>query len=107
MNLIKTHAPLHMPENIRLFGWATNFDSGPLESSHKDNCKKPTKLTQKRGDQLEAQVVKRISESYTLDTVNNMCFRPRDVDVLPTAQNSNVGGLKLFLKVSPDNTGLS
>jgi hypothetical protein len=36
-----------------------------------------------------------------------MCFWPKDVDVLPTTQNSNVGGLKLRLKVSPDNTGLS
>ena len=74
MNLIKTHAPLHMPEDIRLFGCAANFDSGPLESSHKDHCKKPAKLTQKRGDLLEAQVSKRICESYVLDTAKNMCF---------------------------------
>jgi hypothetical protein len=75
MNLIKTYTPLHTPEDIRLFGCAANFDSSPLESSHKDHCKKkPAKLTQKRGDLLEARVAKCISESYILNTANNMCF---------------------------------
>jgi hypothetical protein len=74
MNLIKTHAPLDTPEDICLFGCAANFDSGPLESSHKDHCKKPTKLTQKQGDLLEAQVAKHISETYVLNIAKNMCF---------------------------------
>jgi hypothetical protein len=33
-------------------------------------------------------------------------FCPRDVDVVPAAQNNDVGGLKLCLKVSPNNGGL-
>jgi hypothetical protein len=56
---------------------------------------------------LEEQVAKCLSERFILDTAKGMHFCPRDVDAIPTAQNNDVGGLKLLLKVSPDNGGLS
>jgi hypothetical protein len=42
IDLVKTHAPLHTPIDISLVGCTVSFDSGPLESSHKDHCKKPS-----------------------------------------------------------------
>jgi hypothetical protein len=55
IDLVKTHAPLHTPIYISLVGCTVSFDSGPLESSHKDHCKKPSKLTQKRSDLVKEQ----------------------------------------------------
>jgi hypothetical protein len=107
MDLTKTHAPLHTPVDISLFGCAANFDSGPLESTHKDTCKKPSKLTQKRADLLEEQVAKRLSESFILDTAKGMHFRPRDVDTITIVKSKDVGGLMRRLKVFAEKDGLS
>jgi len=85
MDLIKTHAPLHTPADIRLFGSPSNFDSGPLELMHKENCKKPTKLC----------------KSFILDKAKSMHSRPKDMNSISTA-NKVIGGLKLRLKVSPN-----
>jgi hypothetical protein len=98
MDLIKTHAPLHTPSDICLFGCASNFDSASLESSHKDHCKKPSKLTQKQSDQLEEQVSKHLSEKMILDAANSFNFSPKGSHNTPSKE---VGGTKLALSVSP------
>jgi hypothetical protein len=108
MDLIKTHAPLHTPADIGLFGCAPNFDGGPLEETHKDTCKRPAKLTQNRPETLDQQVAKRITEKFVLDAAKHMHFGTKDVDSISIPQNNDVGGVKLTLKVSPaDNGGLS
>lgn len=107
MDLIKTHAPLHTPSDIRLFGCASNFISGPLESSHKDHCKKPSKLTQKRSDLMDEQVAKRLSERMVLDAANSLHFSPKDSETIPSHNTTSkeVGGSKLSLSVSPVTGG--
>jgi hypothetical protein len=42
----KTHAPLHTDYNIRNFGSNNNSHSGPCESNHIENVKKPSRNTQ-------------------------------------------------------------
>jgi hypothetical protein len=39
---------------------------------------------------LEKQDAKHLSESFVLDTVKNMHFCPRDVDMTATAKNKDV-----------------
>ena len=72
MNLTKTHAPLHAPDNILDFGVLNNWHTGPLECSHKVFCKKPAKQTQKRQNSLEEQVSERTVDRMKLDYAKNV-----------------------------------
>jgi hypothetical protein len=48
------NALLHTPVNISLFGCVAYFVSNPLESTHKDTCKKlSTIITEECSDLLE------------------------------------------------------
>jgi hypothetical protein len=52
----KTHAPLHMDYNLHYFGSNNNSHSGPCESNHIENVKKPSRNTQQQKDTIDDQL---------------------------------------------------
>jgi hypothetical protein len=65
--VIKFHLCLHFLENQLDFGVTSNVDTGPMESNHKCNAKKPSGQTQRRADTFELQTSRRYIENLILD----------------------------------------
>jgi hypothetical protein len=65
--IIKFHLCLHFLENQLDFGVTANVDTGPMESNHKCNAKKPSGQTQRRADTIELQTSKRYIDNLILD----------------------------------------
>ena len=65
--IIKFHLCLHFLENQLDFGVTSNVDTGPMESNHKCNAKKPSGQTQRRADTFELQTSRRYIENLILD----------------------------------------
>jgi hypothetical protein len=65
--VIKFHLCLHFLENQLDFGAASNVDTGPMESNHKCNAKKPSGQTQRRADTFELQTSRCYIENLILD----------------------------------------
>jgi hypothetical protein len=54
----KTNAPPHTDFNLRNFGSNNNARSGPCESNHIENVKKPSQNMQQQKDTIEDQLCK-------------------------------------------------
>ena len=76
MLLIKNHLMFHLPEYIIRWGPPNGWDSSTLEHSHKNQAKRPAKLTQQRPEtflkQLSARysdlrLVKRFRDFFNID----------------------------------------
>jgi hypothetical protein len=67
MKLVKVHSVLHVPDDVLMFGSGKNWDSGPLESNHKENVKRKAELTNLCKDTLEDQVATRFEESLVIE----------------------------------------
>jgi hypothetical protein len=76
MLLIKNHLMFHLPEYIIRWGPPNGWDSSTLERSHKNQAKRPAKLTQQRPEtflkQLSARysdlrLVKRFRDFFNID----------------------------------------
>jgi hypothetical protein len=65
--VIKFHLCLHFLDNQLDFGVTSNVDTGPKESNHKCNAKKPSGQTQIRADTFELQTSRRYIETLILD----------------------------------------
>ncbi|WP_288992458.1 hypothetical protein [uncultured Marinobacter sp.] len=65
--VIKFHLCLHFLENQLDFGVTSNVDTGPMESNHKSNSKKPSGQTQRRADTFELQTSRRYIDNLILD----------------------------------------
>jgi hypothetical protein len=68
----KTHAPLHMDYNLHYFGSNNNSHSGPCESNHIENVRKPSRNTQQQKDTIDDQLCKRLSEKMVLDIATGL-----------------------------------
>mgnify|MGYP000299811063 CR=1 FL=1 len=66
-NQIKYHISLHTPSNQEEFGVTANVDSGPMESNHKTNAKRPCNRTQRRAGTFEKQTSRRYVEDVIVD----------------------------------------
>jgi hypothetical protein len=66
-NKIKYHISLHTPANQEEFGVTANVDSGPMESNHKTNAKRPCNRTQRRAITFEQQTSYRYVEDVIVD----------------------------------------
>jgi hypothetical protein len=66
--IIKFHLCLHFLENQLDYGVTANVDTGPMESNHKCNAKKPSVQTQRRAETIELQTSRRYIENLILDT---------------------------------------
>jgi hypothetical protein len=64
---IKFHLCLHFLENQLDFGVTSNVDTGPMESNHKCNSKKPSGQTQRFADTFELQTSCCYIENLILD----------------------------------------
>jgi hypothetical protein len=58
LKMTKTHAPLHMDYNLNNFGSNNNSHSGPCESNHIKNVKKPSRNMQQQKDTINNQLRK-------------------------------------------------
>jgi hypothetical protein len=58
---------LHFLENQLDLGVTYNVDTGPMESNHECNVKKPSGQTQRRADTFELQTSRRYIENLILD----------------------------------------
>jgi hypothetical protein len=67
LNKIKYHISLHTPSNQEEFGVTANVDSGPMESNHKTNAKRPCNRTQRRALSFEQQTSYRYVEDVIVD----------------------------------------
>jgi hypothetical protein len=67
LNHIKYHINLHTPANQEEFGVTANVDSGPMESNHKTNAKRPCNRTQRRAVSFEHQTSYRYVEDVIVD----------------------------------------
>jgi hypothetical protein len=65
--VIKFHLCLHFLENQLDFGVTSNVNTGPMESNHKCNAKKPSGQNQRRADTFELQTSRRYIENLILD----------------------------------------
>jgi hypothetical protein len=65
--IIKFHICLHFLENQLDYGVTANVDTGPMESNHKCNAKKPSGQTQRRADTIELQTSRRYIDNLILD----------------------------------------
>ena len=65
--IIKFHLCLHFLENQLDFGVTSNVDTGPMESNHKCNAKKPSGQTQRRAENFELQTSRRFIDNLILD----------------------------------------
>jgi hypothetical protein len=65
--IIKFHLCLHFLENQLDYGVTANVDTGPMESNHKGNAKKPSGQTQRRADTIELQTSRRYIDNLILD----------------------------------------
>jgi hypothetical protein len=65
--VIKFHVCLHFLENQLDFGVTFNVDTGPVESNHKCNAKKPSGQTQRRADTFKLQTSRCYIENSILD----------------------------------------
>jgi hypothetical protein len=65
--VIKFHLCLHFLENQLDFGVTSNVDTGPMESNHKCNAKKPSGQTQRHADTFELQTSRQYIENLILD----------------------------------------
>jgi hypothetical protein len=66
MKLTKAHSVLHVPDDVAMFESGKNWDSGPLESNHKENVKRKASLTSLCKDSLKDQVAIRFEELLVL-----------------------------------------
>jgi hypothetical protein len=69
----KTDAPLHMDYNLCHFGSNNNSHSGPCESNHIENVKKPSRNMQQQKDTINNRLCKQLSEKLVLDIVTRCC----------------------------------
>jgi hypothetical protein len=58
LKMTKTHAPLHTDYNLCNFVSNNNSHSGPCESNHIENVKKPSRNTQQQKDTIDDQLCK-------------------------------------------------
>lgn len=58
---------MHTPSNQEEFGVTANVDSGPMESNHKTNAKRPCNRTQRRALTFEKQTSYRYVEDVIVD----------------------------------------
>ena len=66
-NKIKYHISIHTPSNQEEFGVTANVDSGPMESNHKTNAKRPCNCTQRRAGTFEQQTSFHYVEDVIVD----------------------------------------
>jgi hypothetical protein len=87
-NKIKYHISLHTPSNQEEFGVTSNVDSGPMESNHKTNAKRPCNRTQRRAITFEQQTSHRYVEDVIVDFAHE---RMRQTYPQTELQNMQVG----------------
>jgi hypothetical protein len=58
--------------NLRQFGSNNNSHSGPCESNHIENVKKPSRNMQRQKDTINNQLCKRLSEKMVLDIATGL-----------------------------------
>jgi hypothetical protein len=92
LNKIKYHISVHTPSNQEEFGVTANVDSGPMESNHKTNAKRPCNRTQRRATSFEKQTSYRYVEDVIVDFAHDRMRQHYPVTVmkpatLPTAAN--------------------
>ena len=74
--MVKFHICLHFFENnLEDLGVTSNFDMGPLESSHKINAKNPSKRNQTRAEGFEEGTAHRYIEDLVLDVASHELSR--------------------------------
>jgi hypothetical protein len=65
--VIKSHLCSHFLENQLDFGVNSNVDTGPMESDHKCNAKKPSGQTQRHADTFKPQTPPCYTDNLILD----------------------------------------
>ncbi len=100
--VIKFHLCLHFLENQLDFGVTSNVDTGPMESNHKCNAKKPSGQTQRRADTFELQTSRRFIDNLILDKAVSTLeetFPPSIFEkLLPT-----LAGAKFVIQITNDS----
>ncbi len=84
-NKIKYHISVHTPPNQVEFGVTSNVDSGPMESNHKPNAKRPCFRTQRRASSFEQQTSYRYVEDVIVDYAYDRMRQNYPVDVFKTS----------------------
>jgi hypothetical protein len=62
MDFVKFHLPVHLTDDIQRLGLPENSSSGPTESGHKENAKRPGERTQLRSEKIDYQTASRCHE---------------------------------------------
>ena len=66
-NLVKSHFPNHLCDDVQRLGSPQNFNSGPGETLHKTSVKEPGKRTNKSHEKFEEQAGVRYVENLTIE----------------------------------------
>lgn len=90
----KTHSPLHTEYNLRMFGSHNNSHSGPCESNHIENVKKPSRNTQRQKDTIDDQLCKRLSEKMVLDIATGLVNEAHSRQFPNSGVDSNVSAAR-------------
>ena len=81
-NCVKFHLLKHYAEDNVRFGLGANYCSGPGESMHKENVKKPSKRTQRRTSVFDQQSAKRIVEQVVIKRAMKKYSPSKKVDLV-------------------------
>lgn len=105
----KFHEQLHLTRFIEEYGSPQNFDAGPCESHHKNDCKKPADTAQRRHAFFTEQCAERYAEQLVvekatgiispdarlpptfsyLDEKRGLLDRPQEIDSDDEGENSD------------------
>jgi hypothetical protein len=101
--IVKFHLCLHFLENQLDYGVTANVDTGPMESNHKCNAKKPSGQTQRRADTIELQTSRRYIENLIVDMAAATLEETHPVLPLEKQQLPVLVGAKYSIKLTSED----